>query len=172
MALREDTGFDDVERELADAVAIANIPTLLMVLVQLTGERRWLEAPYRPSRAPGMGDNDSGGLPEAVQAEVRDAALEAILASPQFLFRLEPVPPTAVAGQPYRLLAAEQLALLDVAGGDTEAAVAGFRAILGDAEVGDGQGARVTALLAALGAPVEAAAPGAAPEAAPEAASE
>ncbi|HVG84959.1 MAG TPA: DUF1592 domain-containing protein [Vicinamibacterales bacterium] len=31
------------------------------------------------------------------------SALEAILASPQFLFRLEPVPPTAVAGQPYRL---------------------------------------------------------------------
>jgi hypothetical protein len=31
------------------------------------------------------------------------SALEALLASPQFLFRLEPVPPTAVAGQPYRL---------------------------------------------------------------------
>ena len=31
------------------------------------------------------------------------SALEAILASPQFLFRLEPVPATAVAGQPYRL---------------------------------------------------------------------
>jgi hypothetical protein len=31
------------------------------------------------------------------------SALEAILASPQFLFRLEAVPATAVAGQPYRL---------------------------------------------------------------------
>jgi len=31
------------------------------------------------------------------------SALEAILASPQFLFRLEPVPTTVVAGQPYRL---------------------------------------------------------------------
>ncbi len=30
-------------------------------------------------------------------------ALEAILASPQFLFRLEPVPATAVSGRPYRL---------------------------------------------------------------------
>ena len=30
-------------------------------------------------------------------------AIEAILASPQFLFRLEPPPPAAVAGQPYRL---------------------------------------------------------------------
>ena len=31
------------------------------------------------------------------------SAIEAILASPQFLFRLEPVPATAVAGRPYRL---------------------------------------------------------------------
>jgi mono/diheme cytochrome c family protein len=31
------------------------------------------------------------------------SAIEAVLASPQFLFRLEPVPATAVAGRPYRL---------------------------------------------------------------------
>lgn len=68
----------DDDRILAEAVAVANIPTLLMVLVQLTGDRRWLDDPYRPVRAQGMGDNDSGGLPEAVQVEVRDAALEAI----------------------------------------------------------------------------------------------
>src|SRR6185437_13122067 len=58
----------------------ANVPTLLMVLVQLTGELRWLEHPYRPSRARGVNDNDTGGLPERVQAEIRAAALEAILA--------------------------------------------------------------------------------------------
>jgi 4-hydroxyacetophenone monooxygenase len=64
----------------AEAVAIGNIPSLLLTLVQLTGESRWLEPPFRPVRAGGMGDNDSGGLPEAVQAEIRAAALEAILA--------------------------------------------------------------------------------------------
>jgi 4-hydroxyacetophenone monooxygenase len=80
MAVQDDTDRRDVEAALADAVAIANIPTLLMVLVQLTGERRWLEPPYRPSRATGMGDNDTGGLPDAVQQEIREAALEAILA--------------------------------------------------------------------------------------------
>jgi 4-hydroxyacetophenone monooxygenase len=63
---------------LADAIAIANIPTLLMVLVQLTGDHRWIRDPYRPSRAGGMGDNDSGGLDPAVQAEIRAAALAAI----------------------------------------------------------------------------------------------
>ncbi len=66
--------------QLAEAIAIANVPTLLMVLVQLTGETKWLHEPYRPVRQRGMGDNDSGGLPEAVQAEIRDAALEAVLA--------------------------------------------------------------------------------------------
>jgi 4-hydroxyacetophenone monooxygenase len=67
-------------RQFAEAIAIANVPVLLMVLVQLTGELRWLEEPYRPNRNRGVGDNDSGGLPEPIQAEVRAAALEAILA--------------------------------------------------------------------------------------------
>ena len=64
----------------ADAIEVANIPTLLMVLVQLTGDERWLEHPYRPTRLRGMGDNDTGGLSEAAQREVRDAAYESILA--------------------------------------------------------------------------------------------
>ena len=64
----------------AAAVAVANIPTLLMTLVQFTGETKWLHDPYRPVRPRGMGDNDSGGLPEDIQREIRDAALEAILA--------------------------------------------------------------------------------------------
>ena len=65
---------------LAEGVALANIPTLLMVLVQLTGELRWLEPPYRPRPAGGMSDNDTGRLSDEVQAEIRDAALEAIIA--------------------------------------------------------------------------------------------
>ena len=65
--------------QFAAGVGIANIPTLLMTLVQLTGERRWLEAPYQPRRPRGMSDNDSGGLSEAIQAEIRAAALDAII---------------------------------------------------------------------------------------------
>ena len=75
------TELDPAEEQLfAEAVAAANIPTLLMVLVQMTGETHWLEAPYAPQRQGGMGDNDSGGLTEDHQGEVREAALEAILA--------------------------------------------------------------------------------------------
>jgi 4-hydroxyacetophenone monooxygenase len=68
------------EQQFAEAIAVANIPTLLMVLVQLTGETHWLEAPYAPKRSTGMGDNDTGGLDPAHQTEVRESALEAILA--------------------------------------------------------------------------------------------
>ena len=67
------------EQRFGEAIAIANIPTLLMVLVQLTGDLHWLDEPYRPKRPRGMNDNDNGGLPEAVQAEIRAAALKAIL---------------------------------------------------------------------------------------------
>jgi 4-hydroxyacetophenone monooxygenase len=70
----------EIPQRFADAIAIANIPVLLMVLVQMTGDLHWLEDQYRTRRVRGMNDNDSGGLPEALQAEVRTAALEAIMA--------------------------------------------------------------------------------------------
>ena len=63
---------------LREAVAVANIPSLIPVLVQLTGDERWLDDPYRPTRARGLNDHDDGGLPEDVQAEIRDAAVGAI----------------------------------------------------------------------------------------------
>ena len=67
-------------RWLADAIATANVPTLACVLVQLTGDRRWIEGQYVPSRTRGLEDNDDGGLPEAVQQEIKSAALEALAA--------------------------------------------------------------------------------------------
>ncbi|HTR73938.1 MAG TPA: NAD(P)-binding domain-containing protein [Solirubrobacterales bacterium] len=65
---------------LEAAIGAANIPALAMVLHQLTGERRWLEEPYRSRRGRGLGPNDSGGLPEEIAADVRAAAIEAIVA--------------------------------------------------------------------------------------------
>ena len=44
------------EQIFAEAIKVANIPTLLMVLVQLTGELHWLDEPYLPKRQPGLGD--------------------------------------------------------------------------------------------------------------------
>lgn len=70
--MNDQVGIDNKEeQQFSEAVAVANVPTLLMTLVQLTGQMHWLEAPYRPSRGRGMGDNDSGGLPEEIPDESR-----------------------------------------------------------------------------------------------------
>ncbi len=66
------------EARLRDALRSANIPSLLMVVAHLTGDDRWLRDPYRPHRPRGLDDNDSGGLPEHVQDEIREAALCAV----------------------------------------------------------------------------------------------
>jgi 4-hydroxyacetophenone monooxygenase len=66
---------------LHHALAEANVPTLLMVLLHLTGDAYWLDARFQCSRIHGLDDNDSGGLPPDVQQEVRDAAERAILAA-------------------------------------------------------------------------------------------
>jgi len=68
------------EAQLSQALAVANVPTLLLLLVQLTGDLHWLEDPYLPERSRGVDDNDTGGLPEHVQDEIRAGAREAILA--------------------------------------------------------------------------------------------
>ncbi len=39
------------ESPMAEVVAQANVPTLLLVLVQMTRDLRWLEPPYLPRRS-------------------------------------------------------------------------------------------------------------------------
>ena len=68
---------DDVSLDIG--IATANIPSLLGVLVQMTGDMKWLEAPYAPRRSHGLDDNDSGGLPRDVQVEIRAAAKAAVI---------------------------------------------------------------------------------------------
>lgn len=63
---------------LQGAVAVANVPTLVCVLVHLTGDERWLGERYRSARLRGLDDNDSGSLADDVQAEVRSAAAAAL----------------------------------------------------------------------------------------------
>lgn len=75
----QSAGGESVDRALLRAgVEQGNIPTLLMVLVQMTGDKRWLAPPFAPARAGGLDDNDSGGLTDDVQREIRQAAWEAI----------------------------------------------------------------------------------------------
>jgi 4-hydroxyacetophenone monooxygenase len=66
------------DAELGAALEDANLPLLLMVLALLTGEGRWLEDPYRPSRTVALDDNDSGGFPDERRAEIRAAAFDVL----------------------------------------------------------------------------------------------
>jgi 4-hydroxyacetophenone monooxygenase len=91
----EDGSVPDRDR-LAAALEDANIPTLLLVLAHLTGDEKWLADPYRPQRGAVLDDNDSGSLPEDVQAEIRSAALQAILDSESGLVTERPLTPEQV----------------------------------------------------------------------------
>lgn len=66
------------ERTLPRAVELANVPTLACVLVHLTGDPRWVRAPFLYGRMRGMDDNESGDLPANLQAEIRTAAVAAM----------------------------------------------------------------------------------------------
>lgn len=67
------------EEQVRAAVAVANVPSLLMVLFQFSGDERWLADPYLPTRGKGLTDHDSGGLPDAVQDEIRAAVIPVVL---------------------------------------------------------------------------------------------
>lgn len=73
-----ETPFD--ETRTRRALKEANLPTLLMVVYQLTGEERWLAEPYLPSLTKGLTDNDSAGLAPETQQELQDGALAALRA--------------------------------------------------------------------------------------------
>ena len=41
----------------------------------LTGDEKWLRAPYAPAARRGVDDNDDGGLPPEIQGEIREAVV-------------------------------------------------------------------------------------------------
>jgi 4-hydroxyacetophenone monooxygenase len=68
------------EPRLRELIAAANIPVLVPVVYQLTGDKRWLSPEFRPTPTRGFGEHDSGGLSDEVQAEIREGAVQALLA--------------------------------------------------------------------------------------------
>ncbi|MGA0570017.1 NAD(P)-binding domain-containing protein [Variovorax sp. VNK109] len=63
---------------LSTAIAAADLRVLLMVLVHLTGDLRWLDAPYLPKRDIRLIPDADAGLPPAIQDEIRKAAVEVL----------------------------------------------------------------------------------------------
>jgi len=62
--------------DLSSAIAEGDIRVLLMVLVHLTGETRWLEPPYRPKRDVRLIPDPDAGVSKEIQDEIRAAVLK------------------------------------------------------------------------------------------------
>lgn len=62
--------------DLASAIAEGDIRVLLMVLVHMTGETRWLEPPYTPKRDVRLIPDPDAGVPKEIQQEIRAAVLK------------------------------------------------------------------------------------------------
>src|SRR5260370_32920985 len=61
--------------DLSSAIAEGDIRVLLMVLVHMTGDERWLEPPYKPRRDVRLIPDPQAGLPPKIQDEIRAAVL-------------------------------------------------------------------------------------------------
>jgi 4-hydroxyacetophenone monooxygenase len=75
--LAETVGEDELRAHLASA----NIPSLLMVLYQLTGDEKWIEDPYLPvpqQRGTASADDDTAGLTPEQQDVVRESAVHTL----------------------------------------------------------------------------------------------
>jgi 4-hydroxyacetophenone monooxygenase len=62
--------------DLSTAIAEGDIRVLLMVLVHMTGDQRWLEPPYKPKRDVRLIPDPEAGVPNHVQDEIRAAVLK------------------------------------------------------------------------------------------------
>jgi 4-hydroxyacetophenone monooxygenase len=62
--------------DLRSAIAEADIRVLLMVLVHITGDLRWLAPPYRPKRDVRLIPDPDAGVPQDIQDEIRAAVLK------------------------------------------------------------------------------------------------
>src|SRR3954453_23463427 len=62
--------------DLASAIAEGDIRVLLMVLVHMTGDERWLEPPYKPKRDVRLIPDPEAGVPRDVQDEIRAAVVK------------------------------------------------------------------------------------------------
>ena len=79
MSVVEVSQGDTWVKALDLALNDADIPTLLMVLIQLTGDTNWLSPRFQCLRVRGLADDGTGGLGEDICAEIVAAARAAIL---------------------------------------------------------------------------------------------
>ena len=64
------------EFDLPSAIDEGDIRVLLMMLMHMTGDGRWLEPPYRPQRDVRLIPDPQAGLPPEIQREIRAAVVQ------------------------------------------------------------------------------------------------
>src|SRR5258706_14558254 len=62
--------------DLSTAIAEGDFRVLLMVLVHMTGDQRWLEPPYKPKRDVRLIPDPEAGVAKHVQDEIRATVLK------------------------------------------------------------------------------------------------
>ena len=78
--------------EKKQALEEASIPTLLMCLTQITGDEKWINAPYLPKRDHALFGDASGGFTDALQADVRQAMSDVLDGVQRGEYNTESVP--------------------------------------------------------------------------------
>jgi 4-hydroxyacetophenone monooxygenase len=82
--------------DLRAALEEAHLPTLLMAMATLSGDDAWLRPQWRPAAPRGAEEDDTGGLPPDVQADIRAAAFELLMAWRAGKPPAEPPPPERI----------------------------------------------------------------------------
>ena len=86
--------MNNPDHELRNALGCANLPTLLAVMNQLSGDDKWLSEPYLPAAVlPELFADDSGGFDETTAADIRSQAFDLIKPYIDSVDDLPPIPP-------------------------------------------------------------------------------
>lgn len=81
------------DKVLRNAIECANLPTLLAVMSHLSGDEKWLAAPYLPNPVPPeLLADDSGGFNDEIASEIRISAFDVIKPYVDKTKALPPVP--------------------------------------------------------------------------------
>ena len=91
-----DTVITGTNQEIRTALDDVNLPNLLLVLATVTGDEVWLSEKYRPAavEAPegSLFPDDTGRYPEALQEDIKTAAVEILAAIRDGQRELGPAP--------------------------------------------------------------------------------
>ncbi|GBL21188.1 4-hydroxyacetophenone monooxygenase [Acidimicrobiaceae bacterium] len=96
--------------DLEQAFQEASIPTLLMCLVQITGDESWLREPFLPKRDTNLFADESGGLSEESQQQIRAALMTVLGEISAGQRKIAPPPKTELFTKMMSLCVAEEVA--------------------------------------------------------------